>query len=133
MVVSSKAFYESHPPLANPGELRDVPLVGFMGKMEPVVWNLWCSAKNHRLKPEPVVAANSYSAVLEFVLKGHGIGLLPNFVTTTHLGTGSLVHILKGWAPKPAPVQIVLPDQKEVPQRVVALAELLTKRLAEYF
>jgi DNA-binding transcriptional LysR family regulator len=75
------------------------------------------------------VIADDLTFVRKSVLCSAGIGLVPEFLCAREEQRGKLVRVLPGWTFDGAPLQVVYPSARFVPQRVVALREFLVERL----
>ena len=77
------------------------------------------------------LAADDLTFVRKAVLAGAGIGMLPEFLCAREEQRGKLVRVLADWRFEGAPLHVVYPSARFVPQRVVAVREFLVERLAD--
>jgi DNA-binding transcriptional LysR family regulator len=77
------------------------------------VWQLvGPGAAAHALSHQPRLVADDLLTLKLVVLKGTGMGLLPDYMCREELHTGQLVLVLPGWAPPPAVFHAVFPSRR---------------------
>lgn len=111
-------------------ELHQHQIIGLTSG-EKLQWNLTSKSASKRLTLKPHIIANSFLAVLEFVILGQGIAFIPRFVADEFLKSGQLTQILKTWNSEGGPVQITLPHQKNIPRNIRLFFDYSAKRLNE--
>lgn len=133
ILVAAPALLELFDSLQTPESLISLPTIGFGTTLRGQQWRLQSGKNKVSLKIKPSIAANNYLAVCDLVARGHGIGFVPRFLSDQHLKSGKLIHVLKSWRGEGAPIQIVLPGQKEIPRRIKIFSDFCAKKLQEVF
>lgn len=129
VLVASPQFLERHEDIHSLSQLPQLPCLDFLLPRKGL-WVLYKSDfQEQTVTVHPRIAANDPVMVRELVLGGHGVSLLPEFLVRDALHSGRLVHILKPWLGRSAPLHVVLPGQKEVPLRVKAFRDFLVRQL----
>jgi DNA-binding transcriptional LysR family regulator len=77
------------------------------------------------------VQTNDVTAACAGAAAGLGISRLPSYMIANQLKSGALVEILKDYAPKPIPVQLVYVKQGLLPLKVRAFIDWMTPRLRQ--
>lgn len=96
-------------------------------------WELYSGGSKKTLKLKHAIITNNYLAARDFVKSGHGIGYLPNFLCEEALARGEMVQILKSWGDQGTPVQVVVPQHKNLPRRVRVFFDFAAKKINERF
>lgn len=114
------------------GDLAQHDCVLFRSTSGRAVWEL----SRHGGAPASVevtgrVATDDMSFVRKAVLAGCGIGLLPTFLCARAAATGRIVRVLPDWEQTGAVLHLAYPSARFVPQRVIALRELLLRELGK--
>jgi len=74
------------------------------------------------------LTVNNYFGVLQAVLNGLGIGVLPNYVTEDH---PQLVRVLDNVESNDVPVYLAYPEELRASQRIAAFREFVTEQIVE--
>lgn len=130
VAAASPSYLEKVGEVLQPEELQHHATIGFLIK-EKCVWNLYSKTNKKSLKIKPKVIANNYLTVKDLTVLGRGISFLPRFLIQENLDKGTLVHILRPWRNEGAPVQIVMPGQKNIALRLRSFFDFSSKRLRE--
>lgn len=72
------------------------------------------------------LAADDLESVRAFILRGNGIGTLPDFMGEEVVSSGQLVRVLPDYASEAGAIHFVYPAQRHVPQTVRAFVDLAT-------
>lgn len=110
----------------DPASFCDAPAVALRseGGAEPR-WLLRRGATRRTLAPSSKIIVDNYLAVLDFAVRGHGLAVVPQFVAAPYLASGKLQRLLEDWSLPSPPIQIVWPEQREMPRRVRLLIDAL--------
>jgi len=133
ILVAAPALLELFDSLQTPESLTGIPTVGFGTNLRTQQWRLLTGKEKLTVKIKPAITANNFLVVCDLVVRGHGVGFVPRFLADPHLKSGKLIHVLKSWRGEGAPVQIVLPGQKEIPRRIKIFSDFCAKKLQEFF
>jgi len=78
-----------------------------------------------RLEHRPRYIADDLLTLRAAVLRGIGMGLLPDYLCRAPLSRGRLVEVLPGWAPPPGVVHAVFPSRRGLVPAVRAFLDFL--------
>ncbi|KHD87471.1 MAG: transcriptional regulator [Bdellovibrio sp. ArHS] len=127
--VATPGFLERYRGWEELSQLSSLPFVGMSGKGIEVLRA--SDSKKVDIKPNYIFRANNPGALVEFALLGKGIAFVPEFLCMDHLRSGRLVHIHRNLRGPEVPINIVTPDQKEVPLKIKKFTEFIAKRFKE--
>ncbi|WP_297610441.1 LysR family transcriptional regulator [uncultured Sutterella sp.] len=94
-LFASEDYLSSHPAPSDPEELRTHRLIGLLGE------NHWILARRSETRRIAVNAPLRYSAaglIRDAVLRGNGIGCLPDIAGEGKVAAGKLVRLLPDWS-----------------------------------
>lgn len=74
--------------------------------------------------------ADNSLMLIDAMLRGVGVGLVPRVMMRSEIAEGRLETALDGWRPPARPVFAVYPSREHLPERVRALVRFLRERLA---
>lgn len=114
--------------LETPRELISHATVTFAP--EGNVWRLTSGTKVEEVKLRPRLVVNDYAMLLSMTLSGCGVALLPEFLCREALEKRTLRRVLSPWASPAVPVFALYPSRRHLAPKVLALLELLSRRLA---
>ncbi len=138
-LVASPAYLAGRPPIAEPRDLGEHECLAFA--LQPK--DAWYFRRRDALLDELVevpvrgrLRANDSEALLEVVLAGLGIALLPTWLTGDHVSAGRLTTILPEWEGLIAPgperaIWGVYPPKKVVAPKVRAFLAFLEHRFGK--
>lgn len=96
-IFASPAHLAAVGPIVQPADLARAPVVdNFLGK-ESVTWGLHRAGETASVQVGPRMDFNDAFMRREAVIKGAGIGLIPNWICKDALATGQLVKVLPEW------------------------------------
>ncbi len=81
----------------------------------------------------PRFGSNNFFVLRSMVLRGTGVALLPVFMVKRFLESGELVQVTKDWKVEGLPIQILIPQQKEIPPKIRKFIDYIAPRLEKYF
>lgn len=67
------------------------------------------------------------AALTRLAIAGLGLIQVPDYYAQPALASGSLVEVLANWRPPPTPIALVYPSNRQIPPRVRAFAEALSR------
>ncbi|RZJ24185.1 MAG: LysR family transcriptional regulator [Haliea sp.] len=82
------------------------------------------------LAHRPVYTADDLLTLKLGVLQGAGICVLPDYMCVDEMGSGSLVTVLPGWAPRPAIVHAVFPSRRGMVPAVRRFLDFLGEHMS---
>jgi DNA-binding transcriptional LysR family regulator len=77
------------------------------------------------------LVTNNGDLILNSMLAGHGIGLLPSFLVGCQIATGKLVRVLADWPTKEAAIHAVYPPTRHLAARVRLFTDFLAGRIGK--
>jgi DNA-binding transcriptional LysR family regulator len=141
VLVASREYLRREGAPAHPSELARHQCLLYL--RSAAVQNWAFTPDSPRRKAEPVLVAvngplraNNSEALRDAVLAGLGIGLLPDFSASAHLGPRQLVPVLPGWRPHGffgERLYAIRPWSSQVPRAVQCLVEYLRQALKAGF
>jgi DNA-binding transcriptional LysR family regulator len=93
-------------------------------------WTLYGPVGAETVAVSGPLSANNGNVLLDAVLRGQGIALLPDFIAEQALAQGRLVRVLTGYHPRPLALYAVWASRRFTPTKVRLLVEYLRGRLA---
>jgi DNA-binding transcriptional LysR family regulator len=79
--------------------------------------------------PQFQITVDSFAFILELVLLGQGIGLLPKSLCKAALASGVLVRVFPDSLSTPLRLHLTYPSRADISSKVKAFAEILTRHL----
>ena len=124
-LVATPAYLKGRRLPTEPEELKAYDCVMFNAKNYETDWNLTCGRKRSRVRVTGLVTCRDCHSTAEFVLRGHGVGLLETAYCEPALARGELVRLLPRWTSAETPVFAVYPSRKFLPLRVTAFLKAI--------
>ncbi|WP_280774088.1 LysR family transcriptional regulator [Rhizobium sp. SG_E_25_P2] len=116
--------------LRDPTDLQALPFVANNALREPLEWTFnhdHEGARSVHFKAD--IAINTTPAVMEAVMRGGGLSVLPDFLVTDDMSNGRLVPVLPEWRLPSGGIYLVYPAARFRPAKVTAFVEMLTTSL----
>jgi DNA-binding transcriptional LysR family regulator len=88
-------------------------------------WDLVSGRKKARVHVSGPISSRDFNSLSSFVLRGHGIGLLPSTYCDEAFSTGALVRLLPKWTSPQIPVFAVYSNRKYLPVRLKVFLDAL--------
>lgn len=92
--------------------------------------NWWTRRAPPRAAHEPRYVADDLLTLKLAVLKGTGIGMLPDYMCSDELRAGHLVPALPGWAPRPGIFHAVFPSRRGLVPAVRRFLDFMGETIA---
>lgn len=127
--VASPGFLERHRQAEDISQISQLPFISL--SVNPKIEVRLNDGKKFSFKPSGTFTSNNPAFLVQMALLGKGIAYVPEFLCLGHLRSGELVHIHKNWRGEEGVVNVVTPEQKEVPLKVKKFTEFVVKRLKE--
>lgn len=129
VVVASPAYCAAHGAVTTPPDLLRLNCLTYAGAASRE-WRLSGPDGDHALKATGNYRANNGDGIVEAVLAGVGVGIVPRFIASTHLDSGKLVQLLKDYVvPTGTLYAVFLPDPN-LPERIRMFVRFLVDRFA---
>jgi DNA-binding transcriptional LysR family regulator len=126
-VVAAPEYLKSRAVPREPAELEQHDCVMLAAKNNETHWDLVSGRRRARVHVSGPVSSRDFNTAGTFVLRGHGIGLLPSINCEEHIARGRLVRLLPKWTSPPIPVFAVYPSRKYLPLRLNAFLKALAE------
>lgn len=131
--VASPVFASRYGGLQNIDDIERVPFLAFTpADLKKAMMKVTNGKEKRTLKLKPHFASNNFLTLRQAALEDGGVTLLSMFLARDYLASGELVQVFKDWATESAPVQFLIPHQKEPPARVKKFVEFASVRLLQY-
>lgn len=132
-LVMSPELYQKYLP-RKLEDLEKIPLLAYEDFKSPLsTLKVTKGRESKILKMKPHLTSNNFFLIRRMVLRGAGFAQLPSFLVRDQIMKGELVPVFKEWKLEGMPLQLLIPQQKEVPVRIRKFIDFLTPRLAPYF
>jgi DNA-binding transcriptional LysR family regulator len=132
LVISPKLFR-----VYQPKRLEDLPNIPFLAfessDLKTHKIKMTNGKESKTIKVNPRFGSNNFFVLRSMTLQDTGISLLPVFLVKNLLKEGKLVQVCPSWKAEGLPIQILLPQQKEIPKKIRTLVNYLTEQLGPYF
>lgn len=129
ILVAAPRYLQKAPALSDISQLTQLKTIGFCGRE----WQLYAKTQQTKVKPEHHFSANNFIVVRDLAVKGHGVACLPRFICEAQLLSGELEHVFPQWGEHGLPVQVLIPQQKNIAGKTRAFFDYLAQRLKDTF
>ncbi len=120
-------------PISKMEDLLEFPFLAFSSRnLRSVTVKLRKDSRSQSLPLKPIFFTNNFFVLRDMALNDFGVTTLPPFIAKDYIRSGALVPILNGWQTEGGPVQILMPNQKEIPLRIRRFVDFLGEKLIEY-
>jgi DNA-binding transcriptional LysR family regulator len=130
VVCAAPAYLARHPAPQAPAELPDHACVGH-ARFGSDEWRLRRAGGGDEERvslPPPRLLANEATVLLQAVLAGAGIGLLPTYLAGPALVSGALVRVLPAWEPEELGIHAVYTSRRHQPLLLRTFVDFLAAR-----
>lgn len=114
-------------------QLTEHPYISFNRRFEKQIRLLRRGGGDHRVRMNPVMAANNPLLAKSLVLEGQGVSLLPDFICYEELKAGRLTRVLPEFTSEASPVHFVWPAHRAESPKVRAFLDFSKDTLRKYF
>lgn len=131
LLVASPDFINKYGEPLEPSELSSFPTISsVLDRYESEIrWELMDKNKKVIIKHKPVLFCLNPRVQFESVMRGIGIGLIPESIVLSSLKEHKLIRILNGWTTKEQIIHAVFPSRKHMNPAVRAFLDYLTVHL----
>lgn len=127
-VVGSKEYFDKYPAPKHPRELARHNCLHFTHYLRADEWNFADHGRILAVRVSGRMRANNQEALVDAVLAGAGVAVLPTWLIKAPLESGQLIRVLADFEAPRTPVYAVLPTHGPPPPKVRAFIELLAER-----
>lgn len=120
-----------------PTKLEDLEKIPYMPyeyqNLKPQNLKVFKATESKTLKLRPNFASNNFFVLRSMVIQDTGFAFIPTFLVREQILKGELIQVFKDWKIDTYPLQILIPQQKEVPKRIRKFLDFLMPRMMLYF
>jgi DNA-binding transcriptional LysR family regulator len=124
-LVAAPEYLKARTLPAEPADLKSHDCVMLNAKNNEKDWDLISGRRKVRIHVSGAVSSRDHASLTTFVLRGHGIGLLPSTHCDEAIAKGDLIRLLPKWASSQVPVFAVYSSRKFLPLRLSVFLEAL--------
>jgi len=124
-VVAAPEYLKRRERPTEPADLARHECVMLNAKNNETQWELVSGRRKARVRVSGPISSRDLHTVNTFVMRGHGIGVVPSIYCDEPIARGRLVRLLPKWTSPPNPVFAVYPSRKFLPLRLSAFLEAL--------
>jgi DNA-binding transcriptional LysR family regulator len=124
-LVATPEYLKGRSLPAEPSDLKGHDCVMLNAKNSESDWELVSGRKRVSIRVSGSISSRDFDSVSGFVLRGHGIGLLPSTYCEEPIAKGRLVRLLSQWASPTISLFAVYPSRKFMPSRLGIFLEAL--------
>jgi len=126
---ASPAYLAARGALRDPAELAGHDCIRFSILDGPQAWDYQVAGVPMRVPVQARLAVNSADTVIEAAQSGAGVARVLSYQVAAAIADGSLVQVLKGFAPPPVPVHLLHAPQPSLPLKLRAFLDFAAPRL----
>jgi DNA-binding transcriptional LysR family regulator len=130
-VVGSKDYFERFPVPTHPRDLVRHNCMHFTHYLRADEWNFSDRAQTISVRVRGRLRANNQEALVDAVLAGAGLAVLPTWLIQQPLESGSLKRVLTEFEAPRTPIYAVFPTRGAPPKKVRTFVEFLAERYRE--
>ena len=132
LVMSPNLFNRYHPKRLE--DLAAIPFLAFDdSNLKSYKIRLTNGKEVRTMKVKPSFGSNNFFVLRSMALQDNGLALIPEFLAKNYIKEGKLVQVCPSWKAEGLPIQILLPQQKEIPKKIRALVNFMAEKLNPYF
>lgn len=124
-VVAAPEYLKGRTRPTEPADLARHECVMLNAKNNETQWELVSGRRKARVHVSGPISSRDLHTVNTFVLRGHGIGIVPTIYCEEDIARGRLVRLLPKWTSPPIPVFAVYPSRRFLPSRLSVFLEAL--------
>jgi DNA-binding transcriptional LysR family regulator len=130
-VVGSREYFNNHPKPAHPRDLVKHNCMHFSHYLRADEWNFSDRGRGVSVKVRGRLRTNNQEALMDAVLAGSGLAVLPTWLIREQLEDGRLQRVLTEFEAPRTPVDAVFPRNGVPPNKVRVVVDFLADRYRE--
>jgi DNA-binding transcriptional LysR family regulator len=131
-IVGAPAYFDWRGRPSHPLQLAEHRCLGYAYLQTPHLWHFAnAGGETASVRVDGPLRANNGDALMQALLAGLGVAILPDFIVETALADGRLEAVLPEWTLPVGGLHLLTPPGRLRPKRVEALATFLSRRLAK--
>jgi DNA-binding transcriptional LysR family regulator len=128
VVVGSRDYFERHPTPTHPQDLTGHNCLHFTFYQRADEWKFLDQGRPVSVRVRGRLRTDNQEALMDAVLAGAGLAVLPTWLIKKQLGDGQLRRVLTQFEPPRTPVYAVFPRRGPPPNKVRAFIDFLADR-----
>lgn len=113
-------------------DLESLPFLAFAeSDSDTVRVTLSSQQKTRTLKLHPAFVANNFFTLRDMAIRGSGFARIPILLAREPIRSGFLVELFSEWQMESHLLQILIPQQKEIPLRIRKFMDFMTLKLSQ--
>lgn len=129
VTCAAPAYIDRHGLPATPDELADHACLVMSGAQRPGRWTFSVEGREALVRVPAALAVNSFSVLRDLARQGIGLVQLPSFMLRSDAADGSLVEVLRPYAPPHVRFHALYPRSARLSQKTQGFVEMLDKAL----
>lgn len=130
-VVGSKAYFLRHPAPTHPRDLSGHNCMHYTHYLRADEWHFSDGTRAISVRVRGRMRSNNQDALLDTVLAGTGLAILPTWLVQEHLDAGRLQRVLAEFEAPRTPVHAVFPTTGAPPHKVRTFIDFISDRYHE--
>lgn len=132
-MVMAKDLYQKFKP-RRLEDLEKIPFLSYENAQGKVIPPKFTKGKETKsLKLTPRFSCNNFFLIRLMTLRNAGFAMIPAFLVRDAIVKGDLIPVFREWKNEGLPIQIMIPQQKEIPPRIRKFIDFLAPKLMPYF
>ena len=128
VVVGSRNYFSKHPPPKHPVDLAQHNCLHFIHYLRADEWTFHETGKKITVRVGGRMRTNNQEALVDAVVAGAGVAVLPAWLVRGDLEKGLLQRVLTEYEAPRTPVYAVFPTRGPPPNKVRVFVEFLGER-----
>lgn len=130
-VVGSREYFAKYPPPAHPLDLAQHNCMHFTHYQRADEWNFQEGGRPICVRVRGRMRANNQEALVDSVLAGAGLAILPTWLVQRELDAGCVRRVLSEFEAPRTPVHAVFPTRGMQPNKVRSFVDFIAQRFRE--
>lgn len=131
VLAASSSFISRNKEINTPEDLSSCSCVIFTTTPDPDIWRFSNGSRRASVNVSGSVSANSGGIVHEAMLRGVGVGFVPEFIVMDDLRTGKLQRVLPKWRGDGLDLSAVWPSNQRLPAKARVFMDFVAKRMGQ--
>jgi DNA-binding transcriptional LysR family regulator len=128
VAVGSREYFNKHPPPKHPADLSRHNCLHFTHYLRADEWTFHEGGKKITVRVSGRMRTNNQEALVDAVVAGAGVAVLPAWLVRDDLESGALQRVLTEYEAPRTPVYAVFPTRGPPPNKVRVFVEFLGER-----
>lgn len=129
VVCASQAYWAEHGMPATPQDLQRHDCLSYLLGSDMQAWEFTVEGRIFRAEVRGRMCSDNTLLLIQFMVEGAGVGLVPEVMVEPQLRDGTLVRALQAYRAVPRTLFAVYPSRAHLPQKVSAFIGFMRQRL----